>query len=330
MPLLSRSSHHQSWLWYINDIFSGWAMSVGALMIPKHYTRQSRSHTGSGKLLQSLLTALQEPQVNDRDESKGPGLYFLMNVTKNNWCIWEASKKTKKIFKSMQKASATGFTYDSYHLWLHKNLTVLNFTTSQDHLSHPLRFMPHHFGEQLAADNKNTEAWRESIKREARLRGGFVKRRCTWHNQKVFRAPAKVQFEVFMAIAAIWLLVWWRFIEIMMWTPGFQCSPTRGMLPKKLSALCKMPHHCMFAFWGMVRRFPAWSWIWWWHWWRKRLGSLRCINFTFEFGSTFWLFLMYCALRLFSMGRGGVCVQVVNLSSGRGAKGLRASGMGDC
>lgn len=59
-------------------------MSVGALMIPKHYTRQSRSHTGSGKLLQSLLTALQEPQVNDRDESKGPGLYFLMNVTKNN------------------------------------------------------------------------------------------------------------------------------------------------------------------------------------------------------------------------------------------------------
>ena len=39
---------------------------------------------------------------------------------------------------------------------------------------------------------------------------------------------------------------------------------------------------------------------------------------------------MYCALRLFSMGHGGVCVQVVNLSSGRGAKGLRASGMGDC
>lgn len=38
---------------------------------------------------------------------------------------------------------------------------------------------------------------------------------------------------------------------------------------------------------------------------------------------------MYCALRLFSMGRGGVCVQV-DLSSGRGAKGLRASGMGDC
>ena len=118
----------------------------------------------------------------------------------------------------MQKASATGFTYDSYHLWLHKNLTVLNFTTSQDHLSHPLRFMPHHFGEQLAADNKNTEAWRESIKREARLRGGFV-RRCTWHNQKVFRAPGpKVQFEVFMAFLAFGLVVY-RFIEIMMWTP---------------------------------------------------------------------------------------------------------------
>ena len=191
--------------------------------------------------------------------------------------------------------------------------------------------MPHHFGEQLAADNKNTEAWRESIKREARLRGGFVKRRCTWHNQKVSQAPGpKVQlrFSWQLRQSGFWfggggLSVYRHDVDSRVPTP-------RGMLPKKLSALCKMPHHCMFAFWGMVRRFPAWSWIWWWHWWRKRLGSLRCINFTFEFGSTFWLFLMYCALRLFSMGHGGVCVQVVNLSSGRGAKGLRASGMGDC